>query len=415
MSMPSPRYRLYTYWQSYLPLLLKTFFGDKSDAAPALESSLRDFLRVENVQLAPMCRSALYLLIKNAVEPGKEIILSPYTIADVINMVILAGARPVFADIDASTCNIDADKAAALINERTAAILATHLHGLPAEIDKLKSLAESHDILLMEDAAQAFGASYGGKMLGTIGDAGVFSFGTYKNVNAWYGGAVTCRDDELAGRLRDDVAAMPPQSRGMVIGRMLQGLTTDIATWPPLFRLFTFWVFRFGHLHEIGAINRFVQTELDLSRRQDMPTSLLSRMTPGQCDLLRQQLDHVAADNETRRNHAARYREQLTDVPYIDLPVDLSGDGAIYTYYPIQVTNRTEVLRWLALKGCDIGPQHLKNCADLPAFEEFHRDCPIARRVAEALVLLPTYPSYPDSSIQRTIDVLKEYPGPRTD
>ena len=278
--------------------------------------------------------------------------------------------------------------------------------------DRFKSLARDRNILLLEDAAQAFGARYQGRMLGTIGDAGVYSFGTYKNINAWYGGAVVCHDDDLALRLRGELSEMPPQTRGMVFGRMLQGLVTDVATWPLLFKCLTFWIFRFGHLHQVQAINRFVQTELDLSRRQEMPTDLLRRMTPAQCDLLLQQLDFVMADNETRRNHAARYREQLKDVPGIELPVDLSGDGAIYTYYPIQVKERNDLLHWLTLKNCDIGPQHLKNCADLPAFEEFYLDCPVARQVADAVVLLPTYPSYPESSIQHTIDVLKQFRTP---
>jgi dTDP-4-amino-4,6-dideoxygalactose transaminase len=359
-----------------------------------------------------MCRTGIYLAVKHLIRPGQDVVMSPYTIADVVNMVILAGGRPVFADIERGNCNIRVDSIERLLHGGTGAVLVTHLHGIAAPIREICALCGSKGIPVIEDTAQAFGANVQGRRLGTYGDVGVFSFGMYKNINTWYGGAVTCKDPEKLSAIKKESDALSFQTGSVVINRMLQGLMTDAVTLPFLFRSLTFWIFRFGRLHDIGWINRFVETELDLSRLRALPARYLGKMTAAQHRLGLVQLDHIDRDNQMRSEKAARYRKGLEGTGTFLLPQDDAG-CALYTYFPIQYgngqTDRQRLLKHLARRGCDIGPQHLKNCADLPAFADFHRDCPNARRTADAVVLLPTYPSYPDRDIAHTVSVLQEY------
>jgi dTDP-4-amino-4,6-dideoxygalactose transaminase len=114
------------------------------------------------------------------------------------------------------------------------------------------------------------------------------------------------------------------------------------------------------------------------------------------------QLDRIDADSRIRIEHAKHYAERLRGIEQIICPPLREDMSHIYTYYPIQAENRDELLRWLMYHKRDVGAQHLKNCADLPSFAEFYRDCPNARATANQVVLLPTYPRYGLRQIEKT-------------
>lgn len=408
---PNPRYRLYTRPRSYAWLLQDWLSRrmESEETVVSLERALSDWVGGRQVVAMPMCRVGLYFAIKALACAGTEVILSPYTIADVVNMVIAAGARPVFADIDVNTCNIDPVEVGRLVGPKTGAVLITHLHGLAAPATEIHALCQGHGIPVIEDAAQAFGTRIGPARAGCIGEAGVYSFGTYKNINGWYGGALVTADAAIADRLRSEVAALPYQSVAFLAKRMAKGLMTDLVTAPPIFQWLTYRFFRHGHLHEIRAINRRVETELNLERRDAMPEHYLRRPTGFQARLVASQINQVDVHTATRVENAVLYAALLQDAPGLGLP-PLRQDGShIYTYYPVRHPQRRALLRFLMLKRRDVAAQHLKNCADLPAFAEFARDCPNARALADQVVLLPTYPRYGELDIRLTAAAVRDF------
>ena len=127
----------------------------------------------------PQARVGIYFAIKNIVGKKRKILLSPYTIHDVVNMVLCAGGIPEFIELESGTCNLDPNKAIEQIDEETAAVMVTHLHGLGVDLNKLKTICCSKGITLIEDAAQIWNNSEW--FMGTIGDIGIYSFGMYKN------------------------------------------------------------------------------------------------------------------------------------------------------------------------------------------------------------------------------------------
>ena len=128
--------------------------------------------------------------------PGDEVIVPGYTFIASMSSIIYARAIPILAEVD-KTLNLDPEDVRRKITPRTKAIMAVHMLGNPARMDELKAIADEHNLLLIEDTAQAFGASYKGKMLGTIGDAGTYSFNIFKTITAGDGGMVVT-DDETA-------------------------------------------------------------------------------------------------------------------------------------------------------------------------------------------------------------------------
>jgi dTDP-4-amino-4,6-dideoxygalactose transaminase len=411
---PLPRYRLYDDPRTYATIARELVTGRwrAGGACTELEKSLAS-LGAPHAVLAPRARVAIHLAVKALVRPGQKVVLSPYTIADVVNMVVSAGGVPVFADVERETCNIDPAEIEKLVDGETGAVMVTHLHGLACDMDVIPRITSERGVPLIEDAAQAFGVRFAGRPVGSFGDAGIFSFGMYKNVNSFLGGVLVTRHAEVAETARTQLAEWPLQDAPGLLREVASGLATDVATWPPLFKAFTFWVFRFAFLQELSLLNKQVSFDDDPELHRELQGDYRRRMTPLQARLVLRQLARVDEFTRERIERARLYHEGLRDVREVMLPPLRTDFSHMYTYFPIQVDDRGALLRHLMRQGRDVAGQHIKNCADFPAFREWHRDCPNARKTAASLVLLPTYPRYGLGEVEANVRVIREYFGAR--
>ena len=342
----------------------------------------------------PQGRVGVYLAVKATITPGQKVVLSPYTIADVINMVICAGGVPVFADVERCTTNIRPEEVERLIDDETGAVMVTHLHGMACDIEQIAAICEAKNIPLIEDAAQSFGARVRGRVVGAFGDVGVFSFGMYKNVTAFYGGMIVTDSDALHAAMRAELEHVPYMSLLAVFAKAGKALVTDVVTMPALFKAITYWIFRFGYLHQVRAINKFVTVELDTSRKSALPGAYLRRLLPAQARMVLRQLPKIDADAAMRIRYARMYCDGLRGLPGLIIPPFRDDGSHVYNYVPIQYSEREALVKWVMARGCDMAVQHLKNCASLPAFAPEYRDCPDAEATAAQTILLPNYPAY---------------------
>jgi dTDP-4-amino-4,6-dideoxygalactose transaminase len=326
-------------------------------------------------------------------------------------MVVAAGGVPVFADIERETCNVDPAELEKLVDGDTGAVLVTHLHGLACDMDVIPRLCAERGVKLIEDAAQAFGGRYAGRPVGSLGDAGIFSFGRHENVNAFLGGVLLTRHAELAQRVRAELAAWPLEGVGHYLEAVLRGLLRDVATWPPLFRALTFRALRFAFLHGLPRTGRHDAPDDAARPRDALPERYRRRMTPLQARLVVRQLARVDEHTRERIERARAYHQGLRDVPELRLPPLRTDFSHTYTSFPIQVDDRSALLRQLMRSGRDVAPAPLRNCADLPAFRAWQRDCPNARKTAAAVVLLPSYPRYSISEVEATVRAIREHFG----
>ncbi len=408
---PQPRFRIYTTLKSYFSILRDVISGrvGKGEDCKILEDEVCRRFGAKHAACTPQGRVGIYLAVKTLIKPGQNVVLSPYTIADVINMVICAGGVPVFADIERETCNIDPDELERLIDENTGAVMVTHLHGLACDMERIAQICKQRKVPLIEDAAQSFGAECGGRKVGTFGDVGIYSFGMYKNLIAFYGGMVVTRHQEVSERMEAEIRTSPFMEMKQLLKKVISGLATDVATSSPLFQAIVFWIFRFQHLYNIRFLSKFVERELDLSLVEQFPENYLRRMTPMQARLALSRFDCVEEENVIRANYARLYHEGLSDVPGLILP-PLRTDGShIYSYFPIQCRDRHLLVRWMMQNRRDVAIQHLKNCADLPAFKDYYRDCPKSRDTADEVILLPTYPRYTAEQVGRNIEMIRSF------
>ena len=147
--------------------------------------------------------TALHLtLLASRIKSGDEVITTPFTFISTATPILFCRAKPVFADINPRTFNIDPEKIEKMITSKTKAILPVHLYGQPCEMDKIREIADKHNLIVIGDACQAHGAEYKGKKIGCIDDAGCFSFYPTKNMTTGEGGMVTTNDNGMAEKIR---------------------------------------------------------------------------------------------------------------------------------------------------------------------------------------------------------------------
>ena len=410
---PDPKNRLYTNLNSYtqfLAYLLRGRFQKDNSDVENFEQALCNRFGAQHAICVYQCRLGIYLAVKALIKPGQEVILSPYTIADVINMVIFAGGRPVFADVDRETCNLSVTEVERLITSNTGAVLITHLHGVAAEANRIQGLCDRFNIPMIEDCAQAFGVYEQGKPVGTIGAVGVFSFEMHKNIPTWLGGVIVSDRTNVVEKMRAELKDFSYPPLPGITRKVKKGLMHDIACSPIIFQLLTYPIVRFSYLNNIESVKKMARRQPQESDpATELPDVYKSWYTPFQARLGLAQLNHVDKAIETRIENGLLYYEGLKDINELILPPARTDGSNTYLWFPVQYSKRDELLAFMFRRGRDVAAGHFTTNADAPQFEEFHRDCPNAKKVEEELFYLPTYPRYARIEIEKTIQVIREF------
>ena len=184
----------------YLGCWDKLFYGGPQ--VRALEKEWAKYFKVKHALAVNSCTSGLYCAIgASGVGPGDEVIVSPYTMSASATSILIFNAVPVFADIEENYFCLDPKSVEKKITKRTKAIVVVDLLGQPYDVEKINALAKKHQLLVIEDCAQAPGAKYKNKYAGTLGDVGVFSLNYHKHIHTGEGGIVTTNNDKLAEKV----------------------------------------------------------------------------------------------------------------------------------------------------------------------------------------------------------------------
>ncbi len=289
---------------------------------------------------------------------GDEIITTPFSFIATANTISRAGATPVFADIDARTFNLDPVAVEQRITSRTRGIVAVHLYGQPADMDALLAIAEQHGLWVLEDACQAIGATWHGRMAGTIGAAGCFSFYPTKNLGAAGDAGLLCSPNAA-------------------------------------------FVERVELLARHGSRQRYKADEVGYN----------SRLDAIQAAILRVKLRYLDRWNDSRRRIAARYTELLRDTP-VETPYESPGAHHVYHQYTIRAPDRDALAAYLADHG--IGtmiyypiPIHLQ-----PLYRDLGYEpdsLPRSERAAAEVLSLPIYPELADEQIAYIVSHIRRF------
>src|SRR6266571_4093085 len=294
-----------------------------------------------------------------SVKAGDEVLLPPFTFVATASAVSALGAKPVFADIRPETYNIDPAQLERRVTPRTRAIVVVHLYGLAADMDPILAFAKSRSLPVIEDSAQAIGASYKGRRTGSLGDAACVSFYPTKNLGA-YGdaGMVVSNSAEIASRIRT--------------------------------------------LRNHGQAAKYLSSEPGWN----------SRLDEMQAAILRVKLRHLSSWQRARRSNAAEYTRLFSQVPGVMPPIEPEGCEHVFHQYTIRIEQRDALQRHLAARkiGCAVYyacPLHLQ-----PLYASLgHRagDFPHSERAAQEVLSLPMYPELRKEQIARVVEAVTEF------
>ena len=329
-------------------------FGDD---VSAFEEEFAGFTGARRcVGVASGCDALLWALRALGVGPGDEVITVANTFVATVFAISHTGARPVLVDCRADTYLIDAEQVERAITPRTRAIVAVHLYGQAADMDALGDMAERHGLALMEDAAQAHGATFGGRPCGSLGHIGCFSFYPGKNLGAYGdGGAVTTDDDALAD---------------------------------------------------------FVEQAGNYGQTQKYHHDMLgwnSRLDTVQAAVLRIKLRRLPAWNEARRRHAAAYRDRLADLP-LGLPREAPGNRHVYHLFVVHHHERDAILEYLKAAGIVCGIHYPVPIHRMKAYRDLgyrRGDLPVSERLADEIFSLPMYPEMTGAQVAYVCETLR--------
>jgi dTDP-4-amino-4,6-dideoxygalactose transaminase len=302
---------------------------------------------------------ALWLsLLALGIGLGDEVITVPNSFMATAEAITYCGAKPVFVDVDESTYTMDPTALSKALTARTKAIIPVHLFGQPADMDPIVEFARQHSLFVIEDAAQAHGAEYKGRRVGTLGDAACFSFYPGKNLGAFgEAGAVVTKRTELQDKIRI--------------------------------------------LRDHGQVRKYYHSMIGWNCRMDGI----------QAAVLRVKLQHLEKGNELRRSHAAQYDRALDRVQGVVTPVQSDCVRHVYHIYAILVQDRDELMRRLGENGVGCGvhypvPIHLQEAYRGLGYER--GAFPIAERCADEMVSLPMFPELTQAQVEWVAQCVKE-------
>ena len=335
------------------------------------ERAFAEYLGAKHAIAVSSCTAALHLsLVVSGIGVGDEVITTPWTFTATAEAIRYVGAKPVFVDIDPETLNIDITKIAPAITSRTKAIMPVHIAGLPCDMDALQEICQTHNLILIDDAAHAIPTEYNGQYIGTLGDLSAFSFYANKNMTTGEGGMITTNDDALAEPLR---------------AMRLHGIDKD--AWARQSK---------------RSIWRYdITTEGYKYNMTDIQAAM------GLCQLMKLNKQH-----ERRQNFAQIYQSELAKFSQISTPFvpDNPKEHAWHLYIiQLQTGNRDAFVESLREENIECSVHYIP----LHLFEFYQKqygysvgDFPNAEEVFERVVSLPLHPGLTESDVHFVIDAI---------
>ena len=309
------------------------------------------------------------------VGPGDEVITTPITFAASANCALYCGAKPVFADINPKTYNINPESVEKKITDKTKAVVAVDFTGQAVEIDKIREICDRHNLIFIEDAAHSLGTKYNGKPVGSLADMTEFSFHPVKTCTAGEGGAITTNDDELYKRL-------------------------------VLFR--THGITRNQELMDKPSEGGWYYQQVALGYNY--------RMTDIQAALLSSQLDKLERFGKRRKELVKRYNEAFSAMPELVVQQEIAQSDTVRHLYIIQLNldmlkcGRREVFEALQAEGLGVNVHYIP-VYSFPYYQKLgYRmgECPNAERLYERIISIPLYYSLTDEEQDKVIKTVNK-------
>lgn len=389
-----------------LKSIFNSFSPHKDGLYPVdeLKKSLEEYfgLRVFPVNSG---RSAIYVLLKAAgIGEGDEVIIQAYTCNAVPNPVLWAGATPVYADIDSETLNVDPRQVEKKVGPKTKAVVLQHTFGRPGPIQEVLEIARKNNLLVIEDCAHALGGRYGGKLLGTFGDAAILSFGREKVISSLAGGAIIIKNEFLMKSAINITSQLVPVSKKRVGEEFVNYLT-----WRALLRRIYFNEKGYRVIKELNKYDFFNVVTSEKEKRGEKPSFYPATMPNVFAQLALDELPNLEKYNKARQEIADFYHEQIKN-PDFKL---LAKHEGVYLRVVAMHKGSERVFKEAREKRHWFGnwynsPVYPKG-VDEEALGYKKGSCPVAEKAANETINLPNYLGMSLDEAERVVEFINNF------
>lgn len=339
----------------------------------------------------PSCRSGMYFSLKAlGLSAGDEVILPAFTFWVDAAMVIMAGLKPVFVDVNFSTANIDTSKIEQAITPRTRVIFPTHLNGMPADLDPIIELAKKYKLRVIEDCARSCGAKYKGRKIGSF-DIGAFSFGYGKSFYSFGGGMVTSNDGSFVSKLRELKKDFERISTKDLYIQTMKGIVLRYLNTPILYR---FSLYPMVYKFQVEGNERYAGSfRVKMPSYEQVPKNFITDMYNVQAMLGLSQLERIDITNKKRMENAKILNDELSGLKGVSIPPYLTDREFAAIHYAIWTENTKPLQVFLTRNNVDAQDESAVNTTELERFKNHVTGrFPNAEKLHKKTIFLPTHP-----------------------
>lgn len=354
------------------------------------------------------CRSAFYFTLMSLKKgQKKEVLISPYALYPMINMVIYAGCKPIFVDFEKDKMELSLSKIKRKINKNTLAVLLTNYTGTNSNISFIYKFLKKKKIFLIEDCAIQFK-----KNLTVKSDLKLYSFNLTKNINAINGGIVGTNSKKLSKLLKKNISKYKVIPRSFLVKKITVAVLLKFLISDFIFNILFFHVIKLGYLKNINSFFKFYRPDHNPKLNNHIPEYLKTRMTVSQKEIILQQLIKSDRSFNLRHERAQIYVKELKNVKFLHLPYGETKDSSFLDFIVVCKNNKTKniLFKYLLNKGFETRYYSYRDCSSLKIYknlidERFFN----SKKIADTVLLLPCHEQYPVKKIKEISKLIKNF------
>lgn len=376
-----------------------------------LENKLKEKFGVTDVHLITSARWGLYEILNSLSLPkDSEILLQAFTCVSVPGPVLWANLKPIYVDILPKMLTMDPVDLEKKISNKSKVLVIQHTFGVPALLEELIPIAKKHNLIIVEDCAHTIGAEYKGKKLSTFGDASIFSFGRDKAVSGVFGGAVVINNKEKFGKLEANLEELPNAKIMWTIQQLLHPILFEFII-KPLYFVVAIGKIKLVFFQRLGILSKAIVAR---EKHGGLPAFPSAKLPNALAKLILSQLENLEFFNNKRQEIANVYTrdfKQLAGSDFI-LPEAPLESKPYYLRYTIQTSKAKQIFVKAKKKKILLGDWYdvvAPKDTDWVAVNYKNGSCPIAERVTQNVLNLPTYPSMTEQDVETVVELVKSF------
>lgn len=357
-----------------------------------------------------MGRFGIYLACNQISKINKnEIILSPFTIFDIVNMILCSKSKPVFCDIEKKSNHLSLSKLKSKINRKTAAIIITHYETINPEIKKIYSFCKKRNIYLINDLAIAIDSKLDKNYIYKYSDFAIYSFGFYKFISSLYGGSLFVKNSSMLESIKKQVLKFPAYSFSDLFRQIIKYIAINFFTQKNIFSFIVFPIFKFGFFHNLNIINKFTKNDPNPFINFKLKEDLFKNLNSAQINSIRENFKNLEKQRLKRKKNYIIYQKNLKDLNItLNYNEKLQGNSS-FINFTILCKNKKDLKKYLMSKGFDLSQYFYRDCSSLKVFKKYGSNLKNIKDHVDKLLFLPTHHKIPTNYAKNLSSAICKY------